>query len=417
MPFPGLDATALWHITIATLGGMAVGIERQWSGHAHGDHARFAGVRTFTMIGLAAGVSGWAWSSGGSTLSVPILAGLVALTVAAYVRAGGNDVDGTTEVAALVVIIACAISGAGNPRLGSGITAVVVLLLVEKSRLHRWVQAIDTEDIRAGARFAVMAAVVLPLLPAGPFGPADTIRPRLLWALVLFFSGLSFVGVVARRVVGPGRGYVIAGLVGGLLSSTSVTLTYSRLSRSHPDAARALAAGALGANAVLLPRVLLATTLLARPLALALWPAFVVPFIIASVLAIRGLWDSGDGSQQGPEKNPLKIAAALEMAAIFQVVLFAVAAATVWFGQAGIYGSAAVLGLADMDALTVSMADLVVKGTAADVAARAVTIGVLANTIVKMTIAIVVGTGRFRVLTATGLGLVAASLGAALVLR
>jgi uncharacterized membrane protein (DUF4010 family) len=195
---------------------MAVGIERQWSGHAHGARAHFAGVRTFTLISLGSALAGWFWTSGLTSLALILVGGFVALTVVAYVRASGNDVDGTTEVAALVVIAAATLTGAGAPGLGSGIVAVTTLLLVEKHRLHRWVQALDTADIRAGARFAVMAAVVLPLLPEGPFGPADTIRPRLLWALVLFFSGLSFIGVIARRLVGAGRGYVLAGLVGGL---------------------------------------------------------------------------------------------------------------------------------------------------------------------------------------------------------
>ena len=84
-----------------------------------------------------------------------------------------------------------------------------------------------------------MAAVILPLLPAGPFGPLGGVRPRQLWALVLFFSGLSFVGYLARRAAGPGRGYALAGTLGGVLSSTSVTLTFSRLSRESPGARRA----------------------------------------------------------------------------------------------------------------------------------------------------------------------------------
>jgi uncharacterized membrane protein (DUF4010 family) len=320
-------------------------------------------------------------------------------------------------VAAIVVLAAGTLAGSGMTRVASGIFALTALLLVEKHRLHRWVQALDGEDIRAGARFAVMAAVVLPLLPAGPFGPGDTIRPRVLWALVLFFSGLSFVGVIARRLVGAGRGYVLAGFVGGLLSSTSVTLTYARLSRAHPEAGRALAAGTLGANAVLLPRVLIATSLLAWPLAQTLWPAFVVPFAIAVALALRGARDIGTAETAPPDRNPLQVMAALQMAAAFQVVLFAVAAANAWFGEAGLYGSAVVLGLADMDALTVSMADLVVKGTVPATAATALTIGVISNTMVKMTIALVVGRGHFRRYAAAGLALVGLSLGAALVLR
>jgi uncharacterized membrane protein (DUF4010 family) len=412
---PTIDAAVVWRVAVATLGGLAIGIERQRSGHAEGPHGRFAGIRTFTLIGLASGLAGWLWTAGAEAPAVVLFGGLVGLTLVAYFQAASADIDGTTEVAALVAIAAGGIAGGGATRLASGLFALTALLLVEKHRLHGWVQRLDTEDIRAGARFAVMAAVILPILPEGPFGPAGTIRPRLLWALVLFFSALSFVGVVAQRLLGSGRGYVLTGLVGGLLSSTSVTLTYARLSREHPESAQALASGTMAANAVLLPRVLVASTLLAPSLARALWPLFVAPFLVAVVLALRGLHHTTTTEGTKLPKNPLQVLAALEMAAMFQVVLFGVAFASSWFGEAGLYGSAAVLGLADMDALTVSMSDRVSKGTAADVAATAVAIGVVSNTLVKMTIAIVVGRGRFRLLAGAGLAAIALALGAMLV--
>jgi uncharacterized membrane protein (DUF4010 family) len=112
---------------------------------------------------------------------------------------------------ALVVIAAGVVAGAGVHQLASGVIAVTTLLLVEKSRLHSLVARLDDITLRAAARFAVMALVVLPLLPDGPYGPLGGIRPRELWALVLFFSGLSFVGYFARRVAGPGRGYLVTG--------------------------------------------------------------------------------------------------------------------------------------------------------------------------------------------------------------
>ena len=272
-------------------------------------------------------------------------------------------------------------------------------------------QGLDREEIRAGARFAVMAAVVLPLLPAGPFGPYDAIRPRMLWALVLFFSGLSFVGYVARKIVGPSRGYLIAGTLGGLLSSTSVTLTFSRLSQNHPEAGRALASGAVGASVMLLPRLVVATALLAPALSRSLWPMFIVPACIGLALALTGWRDHGSANRrQEPVRNPLQFTAALQMAALFQIVLFVVGFVTARFGQAGIYPSAAVLGLGDMDALTISMAQLTTAGTAAATTATAVAIGIISNTIVKLMIVLTVGRGAYRILTAIGLALMAVAL-------
>jgi uncharacterized membrane protein (DUF4010 family) len=413
VPQPAFDQSALVNLAIATLCGVAIGIERQWSGKAAGPRARFAGVRTFTLLGLVSGLSGWLWTVGAQGPALVFLAGLGAIVVIAYLAASRTDIDGTTEVAAFVVMVAGVLAGAGMRPLASGIAAVTGLLLVEKHRLHGWVRKLDREEIRAGARFAVMAAVVLPLLPVGPFGPYGAIRPRMLWALVLFFSGLSFVGYVARKIVGPSRGYLIAGTLGGLLSSTSVTLTFSRLSQNHPEHGRALAAGAVGASVVLLPRILAATAVLAPALSLALWPMLVAPALIGILVAATGIHDHGSSTdRQERVQNPLQVTAALQMAALFQVVLFVIGFVSTQFGQAGIFPSAAVLGLADMDALTISMAQLTTTGTAAETTATAVAIGVISNTIVKLTIALVVGRGRYRTLTAVGLAGMAIALAA-----
>ena len=207
------DTAALWNIGIATLGGMAVGLERQWSGKAEGPRARFAGLRTFTLLGLVAGLCGWLWNAV-SRVRHLFLAGLGALVVVAYQAASRTDVDGTTEVAAFVVLAAGVLAGTGHDRIASAVIALTFLLLVEKRQLHGLVSKLDLVEVRAGARFAVMALVVLPLLPEGPYGPLGGVRPRQLWALVLFFSGLSFLWYLARRAAGE-RGYALAGTLGG----------------------------------------------------------------------------------------------------------------------------------------------------------------------------------------------------------
>jgi uncharacterized membrane protein (DUF4010 family) len=397
------DLDALRRVGVAVLGGLAIGVERQWSGKATGPAARFAGLRTFTMLGLIAGLSGWLWTAGLTGPAAILLAGLGALVVIAYLAASRTDVDGTTEVAAFVVLASGVIAGAGDIRISSALVAITLLLLVEKTRLHGWVSKLDREEVRAGARFAVMAAVVLPLLPAGPFGPYGGVRPRQIWALVLFFSGLSFLGYIARRAAGPRLGYAVAGALGGLVSSTSVTLTFSRLSRSTPDAGRSLAAGVLGANVVLFPRVLVVTAVLAPALAGALWIWLLAPAAIGTAIAVYGLRAPDGSAPPGALKNPLQLGAALQMAVLFQVVLLAVNFATATFGTQGLFGSAAVLGLTDVDALTLSMSRLVSDGSEASLVARALAVGILANTIVKFGLALVLGRGQFRMLAAAGL--------------
>src|ERR1044071_9957570 len=232
-------------IVVAALGGAAIGVERQRSGHAVGPHARFGGIRTFTLIGGIAGLSGWLTTLNLLPLATVLAAAAAALVVSGYVAASRQDVDGTSEAAALVVIGAGVAAGLGWLALASAIIAVSTLLLVEKSRLHALVERVNDEELRAAARFAVMAMVILPLLPEGPFGPFGGIRPRALWLLVLFFTGLSFVGYLSRRLFGAGRGYSVAGLLGGVVSSTNVTFAYARLSRREPALSTPLATGTI----------------------------------------------------------------------------------------------------------------------------------------------------------------------------
>ena len=202
---------------VAALGGLAVGIEREWSARARARPARFAGVRTFLLVGLLGGLGAALSDLAGPAVGLAVIAAAAALVVGAYiVTARGGDVDGTTEVSALVVLAAGAVAGTGRLALASALSALTVLVLVEKSRIHTLVHRLRSETLEAAARFAVLALVVLPLLPEGPFGPAPGLRPRELWALVLLFSGLSFGGFLALRLVGPDRGYALAGLLGGL---------------------------------------------------------------------------------------------------------------------------------------------------------------------------------------------------------
>jgi len=410
-----VDTAALWNIAIATLGGMAVGLERQWSGKAEGPRARFAGLRTFTLLGLVAGLCGWLWNAGLTGPAIIFLAGLGALVVVAYQAASRTDVDGTTEVAAFVVLAAGVLAGTGHDRIASAVIAVTFLLLVEKRQLHGLVSKLDLVEVRAGARFAVMALVILPLLPEGPYGPFGGVRPRLLWALVLFFSGLSFVGYLARRAAGPSRGYALAGTLGGLVSSTSVTLTFSRLSRTHAALARPLAAGVMGANLMVFPRVLVASLVLAPSVAASLWPAFIAPSVVAGILLATGLRDKKHNATAPPDKNPLQLREALQMAALFQGVLLGLAIVTSRFGTQGLLGSAAILGLTDVDALTMSMSKAAASNTAtvAD-AAAAIILGIFVNTVVKLGLTLVIGRGAYRRYAAAGLTLVAAAIAAGL---
>jgi uncharacterized membrane protein (DUF4010 family) len=257
-----------------------------------------------------------------------------------------------------------------------------------------------------------MAVVILPLLPEGPYGPWGGVRPRVLWALVLFFSGLSFVGYVARRIAGPRQGYALAGLLGGLVSSTNVTITFARLSRDAQAPRAALAAGVLAACALLFVRVVITSAVLSQALSLRLIPVFLPAFIVGALGFVLGLRKhDGEGADREGPGNPLEFRSALQMTALFQGVLFLIHVVQSRFGASGLVVTGALLGLTDMDALTLSMSRQAANGTDLSLAALALTIGIVSNTIVKLLVGVTVGRGLFR--TVVGVGL--AAMGVALV--
>jgi len=407
------------NLAVAGLVGLAVGVEREWSGHATGPAARFAGIRTFLLLGLTGGVAGILTAMDGRPLAVVLLAIAGGLVVAAYVLAArrtAEAIDGTTEAAAILVLGLGLLAGLGSIRIASGVAAVVVLALSEKDALRRFIGRIDQAELRGAFQFAVLALVVLPLLPEGPFGPSGAIRPRMLWVVVLLISGMNYLGYLARRLVGEAKGYLIAGGLGGIVSSTAVTLAFARTSRREPDDARALGQGTVAASVVLVPRVL-AVVLALNPrvvpkAALALAPILVVGLVW---LALSHRSAAGGDISPADSRNPLELGQAIRMAVLFQLVLSGIEFARARFGDPGVLAGAAVAGLTDVDALTLTMSRLAETTDLVTLAAQALVVGVVANAVLKSAVAAALGHPVFRRQALPGL-LAMAVAGAATVL-
>ena len=402
---------ALVGVLIAALGGLAVGLEREWSGHATGPKARFAGVRTFTLLAVFAGLSGWLWSNEFRIPAVVLLIGAMALIVAAYASAARRDADATTEVAALVVVAAGFTAAIGGWALAGGVVAVTTLLLVEKSWLHDIARRLDDTSLRAAVRFGVMAVVILPLLPEGPFGPWGGIRPRTLWIVVLLFSGLNFLGHLARRSAKGTSGYPIAGIIGGVISSTAVSFTFSRLSKSDRGHDNALAFGVIGASTVLFVRVAIAITALNPSLARVAIPLLGLPFAVGAIVTSAGMWLNSKASTAKSSLNghPLEFWSSLKMAAVFQCVFYVVHWLSELWGDKGMVVSGAIVGFTDVDALVLSMARGV-YGATMKIASLALVVGILSNTVLKLAIVLAIGRGRYRWLATGGLTLISVAL-------
>ncbi len=418
-PLTALDAAK--RLAIAALVGLAVGTERERTGHQLGSLKRFAGVRTFLLIGLLGGVGGILGVSGLLIEGTTLVAAGAAFAVAAYilaVRRPGTPLDGTTEEAALVVLALGVLAGVGQLALAAGTVSVVVLALVEKERLHALVDRIGDQELRAALQFAVLALVVLPLVPKGPYPQLGGIKPRDLWMVVLFFSGLNFIGYLVARMFGAQRGYPVTGLLGGILSSTVVTMQFSQISRRDQRHGAPLGFGVAAACTILPLRVTVESVVLNAPVARALIP-FLLPSVVMGFALVAYAMKQPETSEVPPAlppKNPLRLWSAVQLALLFQLAMWLLQITERIWGHGGVMVSAVVLGVVDADALTVSMTKMPGGAAVVPLAALAITVGLVASTVFKLGLALVLGKGSFRKWATVGLVGFVVALGVGIVL-
>ncbi len=386
---PELDFTTVWNFATALLIGALLGIERERHKREH-DEQTIGGLRTFILFTLIGALGGWLTRELDSPwiLAASVLAAL-APVLAGYVISARTDPDAlglTTELAAVAACLLGAMTTLGYRELAVGLGVTVAAVLAYKQPLHGLVQRLDREDVYAGLRLLIATFIVLPLLPDRPIDPWGALNPRSLWMLVLLISSLSLVGYVATRLLGANRGIPLTGLTGGLVSSTAVTLAFARQSRdtAYATAAPALAAGILLAWTVMFARVIVMVAILNRPLLTTLG----APMAAMAAVTLAFAWylrsrASAAGRVEGiPLKNPFSLTAAAKFAAFFAAVLLVVKLVQAYAPDRGLYFVAALAGTTDVDAITLSMAQYARNG-AMDVAARAIVIATLANTVVK----------------------------------
>ena len=210
--------------------GLLVGIERGWKLRDAEDGQRVAGIRTFTLLALAAGLAGLFAASGQPVGGGVVLAGAAAIVAIGYSRSSLADgkPDATSAVAAMVTLGLGFLAGTGEPALAVAGGAVVTAVLALRTEVHRWVGALDAADIKAFARYAVIALAVFPFLPEGRFGPYDAWEPQTLWLVVIIVTGFSFAGYVANRLFGARKGTIATAIIGGAYSSTAVTHSFAQ---------------------------------------------------------------------------------------------------------------------------------------------------------------------------------------------
>jgi uncharacterized membrane protein (DUF4010 family) len=390
--------------------GLLLGLERGWHGRDEPDGGRPAGIRTFALTGLLGGVCGWLVGLSAPSVLAAAFLGLTALLIASYwLRLQSDDDYGlTTEVALLLTFALGAASVLGAMAPAAAVAVVAALLLAMKSRLHGWLARMRELELAAVLKLALISVVILPLLPDRGFGPGGTLNPYEIWWAVVVVAGLSFFGYVAIRLGGAHVGILLTGLFGGLASSTSTTLALSRLARAQPALARLVAAAVVVAGAVTFLRILV--------LAAIFQPALIAPLALPmGVMAAAGfagallIHATAPDRQQASDAvegiaNPLDLVPALTFGAVLAAVVLGLHYLKAWLGTGGVFGAAALAGVTDVDALTISVARLVGQDLDVGSGALAIVIAVSVNTAVKAGIALAVG-GRvpgLRVLAVHG---------------
>ena len=380
---------------VAALLGFLIGLERERKRETRG--SIFAGVRTFTLIALFGAIAGQLSQVAGSALiliSFLVLGGLLAL---AYWRgSAGEKVGGTTEVAALVAFGLGVMSGLGEYVIALAGAVIVTAVLSLREELHSLAGAITRDDLFAIVQFAAVSLIILPLVPDERFGPWGVWNPRTIWLLVVLISGISFVGYLATKIVGASRGIGFSGLLGGVASSTAVTLAFSERSRANKELSLVLAVGVLAASAVTIPRLLIILGIiqpaLVLPSLVPLGALFVVTSIGALLLYRRSRRVDTAASTLS---NPFELKTALQFAVLFAVILLVARAAQEFLGEGGVYLVSAIAGITQLDAITLTLGEQVEHGLDLGTATRGLALAAAANNLFKSALALSLGGRRF----------------------
>ncbi len=394
---------ALLSIAVALAAGGLVGAERQQALHQQAPASSdFGGIRAFPLLALAGVVGALLRPFVGGWLLAALLVSVVGLLIVSRARSHDEDLGISSEIAAIVTFVIGAVAGTPEIMPSDGARYLLVAacaaatmgLLALKRPLHGFSARLSEDDIYATAKFVLLALVLIPLLPNRTFGPLDVFNPFKVGLMIVLVAGISFAGYVAARLVGNRRGLLVTALLGGLVSSTAVTLTFAGRAKEVPALVSISTVAILAASATMFARIVVVVAAVDRPLL----PALVLPlgvmalagYLVAFLLFRREASRGGTGDPV-PLHNPFELKRAVQFGLLYGAVLFVARAAQLYFGSRGVYASAVLAGVTDVDAITLSLTELHRGGMAAHVAATGITLAAITNTIVKAAMAGVAG--------------------------
>jgi uncharacterized membrane protein (DUF4010 family) len=392
-----MDFADIYPFLIAMLIGALIGTERQR--RLVEDKVRgVAGLRTFVLIALLGSLCSSLASHYGPGFAMASMATftiLVAVGYAASISALGR-VDFTAAVAGVVTFALGMLAGFPDSiLLAVALSIITTWVLATRNITHHFVEVLSETDLLDTLKMGIIALVIYPLLPQTPMGPWGVLNLRQIWLFVVLVSLIGYVGYIAIRILGAERGLSLTGILGGLVSSTAVTSSMAaevRVSREIlPSAVFATAI----ANCTMFPRILFIVLIVNRGLFFALLPHLLLMTAVGATLAYFLVRKNVHIGKDVKVKDPFRIVPALKFGAFFAFVLIISKVASIYFGDTGFYAAGIISGLADVDAIALTMATLAKSTYAANVAVTTITLAAITNTLVKLTITYVLGTKEF----------------------
>lgn len=392
-----MDFVDIYPFLVAMLIGALIGTERQRR-LAEEKIRGVAGLRTFILIALLGALSATLAAEFGPLFAVAAFSSFTILMAVGYASSISTlgRIDLTAAVAAVVTFVLGMLTGfPENITLAVSLAIITTWILATRNIAHRYVEALNETDLLDTLKMGIVALVIYPILPNKPLDPWGIIDLRQVWLFVILVSLIGFVGYILIRTLGAEKGLNITGILGGIVSSTAVTSSMAQESRKNPHIlSSAVFATAIASSTVFL-RVLFIVTVINKEL----FSELVIPLLIMTMVgaSLAYLSHRRNPPLGGVIKvsDPFRIIPALKLGTLFALVLVIAEVSSIYFGNAGIYAASIVSGLVDVNAITLSLATLARSTLDPSIAATSIVLAIIANILVKLAIAYVLGTRDF----------------------
>lgn len=351
-----MDSTVLSALSLALGLGLLIGLQREHAG------AELGGIRTFPLLALLGLICGLLAGDWGEFVVVAGFIGVTALAVLAnlpQIRGKSDTGNQTTEAAALLTFALGAYLATGAYAEAIVVGGIAAVLLHFKKPMHHFVRAMDERDIQAVMRFAIVSLIILPVLPDQTYGPFQVLNPREIWLMVVLIVGIGLAGYVSYKFFGERAGVVPGGILGGLVSSTATTVAYARRAKEAPESEALAAITIMIASSIAQARVIVEVAVVAPGILPGVLPPLLAQFLLMAAVSVALLnFYRQEGDAMPEQENPAELKTALIFGAIYALAIFTTAAAKDYFGNEALYLVAMISGVVDVDAITLSSAQL-----------------------------------------------------------